>query len=237
MTKFICSDENPLRATEKEGLNVLNQIRRNNTKMVNGKGTKKDKRRSGSKSKKAKHRDTDKISVSGEMIATLLERARENKEALKYVAFFLAFCFAFYLVYYFLTLRGSLSLLKNLTALILGAILSLGGANVAVNGAALSVNGFGLEIIDECTAVFSAIVYCSCVLAYPTTLKKKGIGIAFGVPSLYAINILRLVILAFVGVSYPGMFEFVHAYLWQASFIIFVVVIFLLWLHFLSEER
>ena len=52
---------------------------------------------------------------------TLMEKyffagAGENKEAIKYVALFLAFCVAFYLVYYFLTLRGSLSLLKNLTA-------------------------------------------------------------------------------------------------------------------------
>ena len=48
--------------------------------------------------------------------------ARENKEALKYVALFLSFCVAFYLVYYFLTLRGSLSLLKDIAALILGAV-------------------------------------------------------------------------------------------------------------------
>ena len=163
--------------------------------------------------------------------------AGENKEAIKYVALFLSFCVVFYLVYYFLTLRGSLSILKNLTASILGAVFSLGGADVVVNGAALSVNGFGLEIIDECTAVFSSIVYSACVLAYPTTLKNKGLGIAFGVPSLYAINIFRLVVLTLVGISYPGMFEFVHVYLWQASFIIFVVVIFLAWLHFLSTRK
>ena len=48
--------------------------------------------------------------------------ARENKEALKYIALFLSFCVAFDLAYYFLTNRGSLSLLKNITASILGAI-------------------------------------------------------------------------------------------------------------------
>jgi len=154
----------------------------------------------------------------------------ETKEALKYVALFLAFCLAFYLVYYYLTLRGSLSILKNLTACILGAILSLSGANVVVNGEVVSINGFTLEIIDECTAVFPSIVYCACVLAYPTTLKDKGMGIAFGVPSLYALNIFRLIVLTLVGISYPNMFEFVHVYLWQASFIVFVMVIFLLWI-------
>jgi archaeosortase B (VPXXXP-CTERM-specific) len=162
------------------------------------------------------------------------EKIEENKEISRFVILFIFFSIFFYLLYYLFI--DHLSFTKDITAAILGFLLSPFGETV-VNGAQLSFNGFSLKIIDECTAIFSAIVYCSCVLAYPTTLKKKGIGIAFGVPSLYAINILRLVILAFVGVSYPRLFEFVHVYLWQASFIIFVVVIFLLWLHFLSEER
>ncbi len=160
------------------------------------------------------------------------EKIMKNKDTMKYVVLFLSFCFVFYLIYYFLTVGESAVMiqLRNITAVIVGAVLSLGGMDVAVDGAALSVDGFGLEIIDECTAVFSSIVYASCILAYPTTLKNKCLGIIFGIPCLYAINILRLTILAFIGIFYPGMFEFVHVYLWQASFIIFVVVVFLLWL-------
>ena len=203
--------------------------------MVKEKG--KDKRRGESKSKKVERRGKDKFPVRKDILTTVLEKARENKEALKYVALFLVFCVAFYLVYYFLTISGSAIMihLKSITAHILGAIFSLVGADVVVQGENVTINGFPMQIIDECTAVFSSIVYCACVLAYPTTLKNKGIGIAFGVPLLYAINILRLVVLTLVGISYPDMFEFVHVYLWQASFIIFVVVIFLLWLKLLEK--
>ena len=162
------------------------------------------------------------------------EKIAGNKEISRFVILFIFFSIFFYLLYYLF--MDALSFTKDITAVILGSLLSPFGETV-VNGANVSFNGLRLEIIDECTAIFSAIVYCSCVLAYPTSLKKKGIGIAFGIPSLYAINIFRLVILSFVGVSYPGLFEFVHVYLWQATFIIFVVVVFLLWLHFLSEER
>jgi archaeosortase B (VPXXXP-CTERM-specific) len=204
---------------------------------MSAKGKRRGEKRSKSgrqeKTKEGGHKSKkDEILVRRDIITSLLEEASENKEVLKYVAFFIAFCFAFYLVYYFLTVSGSMVMvhLRNITAHILGAILSLAGVEVVVSGAMVSIHGFGLEIIEECTAVFSSIVYCSCVLAYPTALKNKGLGIAFGVPSLYAINILRLFILALVGISYPGIFEFVHVYLWQASFIIFVVVIFLLWL-------
>jgi archaeosortase B (VPXXXP-CTERM-specific) len=185
------------------------------------------------KTKKGGHKSNkDETSGGRDIITSLLEEAKANKEVLKYIAFFIAFCFAFYIVYYILTVSNSMVMvhLRNITALILGTFFSLSGAEVMVSGAMVSINGFGLEVIDECTAVFSSIVYCSCVLAYPTTLKNKGLGIAFGIPSLYVINLLRLTILALVGISYPGMFEFVHVYLWQASFIIFVVAIFLLWL-------
>jgi archaeosortase B (VPXXXP-CTERM-specific) len=166
------------------------------------------------------------------VISAFVEKASENREALNYVALFLALCLLFYLLYYALLVSGAVLMvrLREFTANVLGSIYSAAGADVMVNGALVSINGFGLEIIDECTAVFSSIVYCACILAYPTTLRKKGIGVALGIPALYAINILRLVILAQVGQTRPALFEFVHVYLWQASFIIFIVVIFLLWL-------
>ena len=67
--------------------------------------------------------------------------ARENKEAIKYVALFLVFCAAFFFVYHFLTVSGSMIMVhvRNITALILGTILSLSGMDVVVDGTLLSV--------------------------------------------------------------------------------------------------
>ncbi len=166
------------------------------------------------------------------ILTTVREKVEENREAIKYVALFLGLCFAFYMVYYSITVSGSGIMLhvKSVITLILSAIFSLIGMDVVTRGAVLSINGYSIEIIDECTAIFSCIVYCSCVLAYPATRKQKSLGILVGVPCLYAINIVRIFILTLVGMHNPNMFEFMHVYLWQASFIIFVVVLFLLWL-------
>jgi len=157
-----------------------------------------------------------------------------KREVLKFVSLFIFFLLFFYFFYYLL--MDEFYFMREITALILGVLLSPLG-KTEVSGAKLSFNGFTVEIIDECTVIFSAIVYCSCVLAYPTTLKRRAIGIILGVPCLYAINLLRLFILAIVGAFYPSMFEFVHVYLWQASFIIFVILIFLLWLKMTEEQR
>jgi archaeosortase B (VPXXXP-CTERM-specific) len=170
--------------------------------------------------------------VSRPVVPALVAKARENREALTYVSLFLSLCIAFYLLYYYLAVHNSpiLASLNTNTAWILGAVFSSSGASVVRNGAVVTINGFALEIIDECTAVFSSIVYCACILAYPTTLRNKGLGVLIGIPALYAINVLRLVVITFVGLSAPHLFDFVHVYLWQASFIIFVVILFLLWL-------
>jgi archaeosortase B (VPXXXP-CTERM-specific) len=172
------------------------------------------------------------------IVSAFMEKARENREAINYVLLFLVLCLLFYLLYYALLISGSglLLRLREFTASLVGFVFSAAGADVMVNGALVSINGFGLEIIDECTAVFSSIVYCACILAYPSTPRKKVVGVALGVPALYAINILRLSILALVGIYSPHLFEFVHVYLWQATFIIFVVLIFLLWLRFVVKE-
>jgi archaeosortase B (VPXXXP-CTERM-specific) len=175
--------------------------------------------------------------VKTPIMGKIVAEVQANRDAVRYVTLFLTLCLFFYLLYY-LIVTGSVFMarFRELTASLLGIIFSAAGAKVEVNSALVSINGFGLEIIDECTAVFSSIVYCACILAYPTTLRKKGVGVAFGIPTLYAINILRLVILAQVGLIRPALFEFVHVYLWQASFIIFIVVTFLLWLRFVVKE-
>ncbi len=155
----------------------------------------------------------------------------------KYVTLFLMLCLALYLVYYLTTGLGLMLHMRSATAWVLASLFSLAGMDVVVKGTVLSVNGFTLDIIDECTAVFPAIIYCSCVLAYPAGMKKKSLGILIGVPALYLINLLRIAVLAIVGIHHPGIVEFVHVYLWQGSFIIFVVVLFLVWLKMESGAK
>jgi len=164
-------------------------------------------------------------------------RTSRNRGTIKFVGLFVALSLAFYLAYYWL--GGSFGFARQSTAKVTGFFLSLFGMNTTVNTMAndviLSVNGFSMNIIDECTAVFSSIVYTSAVLAYPTIWKNKAVGLV-GIPILYALNIIRLCVIAVVGISHPGMFEYVHTYLWQATFIIFVLGIFLLWVNIVVRK-
>ena len=157
----------------------------------------------------------------------VLNYIRLNKDVIKFVGLFITFCTVFYLVYYHFMDR--FAFLEDITASLLGFSLRIFGLNVIVNGNNVLLDGLALKIIDECTAMFGSIVYASCILAYPADIKKKIMGIALGIPCLYAINMIRLVVLSFVGLSHPEMFEYVHTYLWQTIFIVFVIVIWLIW--------
>jgi hypothetical protein len=108
------------------------------------KGKEKDKRRREGKSKEVEHKGRGKFPVRKGILTTLVEEAKANKEVLRYLALFFSSCLAFYLIYYFLRVSGSMVMvhLRNITALILGAIFSSGGAEVVVNGAAVSIENF-----------------------------------------------------------------------------------------------
>ena len=157
----------------------------------------------------------------------LIDYINSNKDVIRFIALFVSFCTVFYLFYYYF--MDYFAFLENITASLLGFLLRIFGVDAAVTGNTVVMDRLSLRIIDECTAMFGSIVYLSCVLAYPADIQKKVIGIVLGIPCLYAINMVRLVILAFVGVSSPGIFEFVHTYLWQTIFIVFVILIWLIW--------
>ena len=104
------------------------------------------------------------------------------------------------------------------------------GADARLEGNLVEFGGFGVRIIEECTGIYEAIIYVASVLAFPTSLRKKAIGIALGVPLLYAANVLRILVLLGVGRFSPGLFDFMHLYFWQATLILMITSVWLLWI-------
>ncbi len=151
----------------------------------------------------------------------------ERKEALKAVSLFLILCFALNFAYF--KLAGEQIIPRSFTASLIALFLNLfPGLNAEVNGTVVLMNSSSLDVIGECTGIFSIIVYCSVIFAYPTSLRNKSVGL-IGIPILYALTLVRLISTALVGVFIPSMLDFFHTYLWQVFLIVFVVLLFLIW--------
>ncbi|MBI1317394.1 MAG: exosortase H [Candidatus Hydrogenedens sp.] len=96
---------------------------------------------------------------------------------------------------------------------------------------------FHFIVVSECGAIEVMAIFFAAVVAFPTRWWKRLLGILVGVPVMYLVNILRLTCLAVIGAYNPEMFRFAHEYLWQAVYIIFVVVVWMLWVEYVVRDR
>lgn len=84
-------------------------------------------------------------------------------------------------------------------------------------------------VITECTAVLPVLLFLSAVVAYPTSWRRKVVGILVGAPILLGINQVRLVSLFYIGMHFPRILEGAHLVVWQSLMIFFTVLLWLLW--------
>jgi len=152
----------------------------------------------------------------------------DKKPVLKFIVYFVAIASLSFLVFY--SFQRQFLWLNRTTAQLLANTLSLLGFKATAAGVSVTVSGLTLQIIDECTALFSLIVFTSVVLAYRASVRQKALGLILGLPALLLLNLLRLVFLTIIGIHYPSLFDYLHYYLWQSTFIIFVLLLFLIWI-------
>lgn len=94
----------------------------------------------------------------------------------------------------------------------------------------VAYKGFAVHIIEECTGVYEVLIFAAAVLAFPTVWSKKLVGFGLGIPILYLFNVLRIAVLIVVGKHAPQYFDFMHLYFWQATLILMITSVWLLWI-------
>jgi len=123
-------------------------------------------------------------------------------------------------------LRGFMAL----TAQICGGIISLGYNDVAVSDRYMTFRGFSVEIIEECTGIFEMLIFLAALISYPASWRSKLAGFLLGIPALYLFNVIRIVFLTVVGVYHRDLFDFMHLYFWQATLILMITTVWVLWI-------
>jgi archaeosortase B (VPXXXP-CTERM-specific) len=102
--------------------------------------------------------------------------------------------------------------------------------SVTLTDKVIVFQGFAVKIIEECTGVYEVLIFMAAVLAFPTTIVKKLIGLGMGIPLLYLFNVVRIAVLILVGRFIPEWFDFMHLYFWQATLILMITSVWLLWI-------
>jgi exosortase H (IPTLxxWG-CTERM-specific) len=119
---------------------------------------------------------------------------------------------------------------NRFTAETTGLMMHLFGLSPTVKGTLLSAGGFSVKIIAECSAAFMAILFAAFVLSYPASPSHKARGLALGLPVLFLLNNLRIVLIVGAGIHWPRLFHAIHAYIGQIVMIFVVLLAVIVWL-------
>lgn len=95
--------------------------------------------------------------------------------------------------------------------------------------------GFAVSIEAGCNGVEATIVLIAAVLAFPATWRQRLAAITLGFLAVQAMNILRIISLFYLGDWDLDIFSWVHLYLWPTLIMLDVLVVFILYLRYLSQ--
>jgi exosortase H (IPTLxxWG-CTERM-specific) len=121
-------------------------------------------------------------------------------------------------------------------ATVSAAIITPFDDNVISSGRVLrdALGGFAVSIESGCNGVEATIVLIAGVLAFPASLRQKLTAILLGFVAIQALNIVRIISLFYLGQWNYTIFEWFHLYLWPILIMVDVLIVFALYLRWLS---
>ena len=96
--------------------------------------------------------------------------------------------------------------------------------------------GFAVSIEAGCNGVEATIVLIAAVVAYPASWKARISAIALGFLAIQVLNIARIISLFYLGDWDIDIFSWVHLYLWPSLIMLDVLVVFIVYLRYLSRQ-
>jgi exosortase/archaeosortase family protein len=103
-----------------------------------------------------------------------------------------------------------------------------GGGSQAVGTVVRSAD-MEMAIGSDCTPLVPIIILMCALVAYPSPVRRIGVGIAIGAPLLWALNLVRTTSLFLIGAARPGLFDTAHYLIWQPLMILAAIIVWLVW--------
>lgn len=98
-----------------------------------------------------------------------------------------------------------------------------------------SAQDFGVAIAPGCDGIEAVIMLVAAIIAFPSPIKHKLVGISLGFVAIQSLNIVRIISLFYLGQWNKTMFDWFHLYLWQALIVLDALAVFLIWLRYLPR--
>ena len=97
--------------------------------------------------------------------------------------------------------------------------------------------GFAVSIEAGCNGVEATIVLIAAVIAYPASWRARFLAIALGFLAIQVMNLARIISLFYLGNWNMEIFSWIHLYLWPALIMLDVLIVFIVYLRYLSAHQ
>lgn len=152
--------------------------------------------------------------------------------------------FGLVLIFFFLLLDSSFIFKKvmepflGFVAFCSSKVLNIFGSWTFASGPYLRSSDFEVRVIYGCDGAFETAILLSAIIAYPSRIREKLLGMLIGIPALFALNQFRVISLFLLGTKYPTVFEEVHVYVWQPIVIVFAILVWDFWArNFVKKDK
>lgn len=96
--------------------------------------------------------------------------------------------------------------------------------------------GFAVSIEAGCNGVEATIVLIAAVVAFPASWRARILAILLGFLAIQVLNLARIISLFYLGNWNMAFFEWIHLYLWPALIMLDVLIVFVVYLRYLTPE-
>ena len=73
------------------------------------------------------------------------------------------------------------------------------GAGARVMDNTLMTSDYSINVVDGCNGIYATAILIAGIIAYPSTLKAKAWGVPLGVAAVFALNLVRVISLFYLG--------------------------------------
>jgi exosortase H (IPTLxxWG-CTERM-specific) len=115
-------------------------------------------------------------------------------------------------------------------------LLDLAGIACTHQGSIINLPLISLDIKFGCNGLEAVMIYSVAVIAFPSSWKKKLLGIIGGFVVIQVVNVLRIAALAYSGVHYRRLFDYIHLYVAQGIMIAVSLGVFFFYLHYARND-
>jgi exosortase/archaeosortase family protein len=158
----------------------------------------------------------------------MIYKMKKYLPLIKFFGIFLGVIAAYYVM---ITLfPDSIDFYINATAQLSSWFLSIFGIQAVAQGASIITDELIIALAFGCEGSEPIVLYIAAVSAFPALLKPKLIGGLFGVLILYFLNLIRIMLLYYIGLSETLDFDLFHVIIFPVIFIIIALIVFVGWL-------